>query len=76
MEYKLAARALITNQQRDAITWIINIQTKYLFCGEPNQLAETVLMKNNIHARNALIYPAEVPIVIYGEESLTTVGYK
>ena len=56
MDYKPAARALIKSQQRAVIAWIITLQTKYFFRGESNQLAEFLLMKNNIHAQNPLVY--------------------
>ena len=51
MEYKPAARALIKRQQRAAIAWIITLQTRHLFRGESNQLAEFFLMKNNLRAQ-------------------------
>ena len=70
MEYKPAAQALIKRQQRSTITWIITLQTKHFFHGESNQLAEFVLMKNNPHARNPLIYHAEVPLALYRDDSL------
>ena len=34
------------------------------------------LMKNNIRAHNPLIYHTEVPIGLYGEDSLPTAGHK
>ena len=62
MEYKPAARALTKRQQRAAIAWIINLQTKHLFRRESNQLAEFVLMNKNLREKNPLIYYAEVPL--------------
>ena len=56
MEYKPAARELTKRKKRAAITWTITLQTKYFFRGESNQLAEFLLMKNNIHAQNPLVY--------------------
>ena len=50
MEYKPAPRALVKRQQRAAIAWIISLKKKHFFRGESNQLAEFVLMKNNLCA--------------------------
>ena len=58
MEYKPVARALIKIHQREAIAWIITLQAKNFFRGESNQLAEILLMKNDLRARNPLIYHA------------------
>ena len=69
MEYKPAVQSLIKRQQRAAIAWVINLQIKNFFHGETNKLSKFVLMKNNICARNPLIYHAEVPIALYGEDS-------
>ena len=76
MEYKPAARALIKRQQRAAIARIITLQTKHLFRGESNQLAGFMLMKNNIRARNPLLYNAEVPLDLYRYDSSTAAGGK
>ena len=76
MDYKSASWALIRRQQRAAIAWIITLQTKYFFHGETIQLAEFFLMNNNICAHNPLIYHSEVPITLYGEDSLPTAGQK
>ena len=58
MEYKHAARELIKIQQREAIVWIITLQTKNFFPRESNKLAEFMLMKNNLRTQNPLIYHA------------------
>ena len=50
MEYKPASRVLVKSQQRAAIAWIIPLQKKHFFRGESNQLAEFMLMKNNLRA--------------------------
>ena len=76
MEYKPAERALIKRQQRAAIAWIITLQTRNFFRGESNQLAEFVLMKNNLFARNPLICHAEVPLTLYIDDSLPAAGQK
>ena len=76
MEYKPTTRVLIKNQQREAIAWIITLQTKHFFLGESNQLAEFVLMKNNLGAQNTLIYHAEVPLSLYIDDSLPAAGKK
>ena len=76
MEYKPAARYIIKNQQIASITWIITFRTKHLFSGEKNLLAEFFLMKNNIHNCNSLIYHTEIPITLYGEDSLPTASHK
>ena len=70
--YRPAAQAFIKRIQRASIEWIINHQNTHFFRGETNQLAEFFLMKNNLRARNLLIYHAELPITLYGEESLPT----
>ena len=56
VEYKPAVQALIKRQQRAATACIITIQTNQFFCGGTSQLSEFVLMKNNLRARNPLIY--------------------
>ena len=43
------------------------LQTKHFFRAETDQLAEFILMKNNIHARNPFILHAEVPTALYEE---------
>ena len=68
MEYKTAAQALIKRQYRANIVLIITIQTNNFFRGKINQLSELVLTKKNICAHNPLIYHAEVPIGLYGED--------
>ena len=65
MEYKPATQGLIKSQQRAAITWIITLQMKHFFRGESNQLTELILMKNNLLAKNPMIYQAEVPLTLY-----------
>ena len=74
MEYKPAVRVLIKRHQRAAIAWIVTLQKKHFFCGESNQLAEFVLMKNSLRAQNPLIYHAEVPISLYRYDSLPAAG--
>ena len=76
MEYKPVARVLIKNQQRAAIAWIITLQTKHFFRIESNQLAEFVIMKKNLCAKNPLICHAEVPFALYRYDSLPQVGQK
>ena len=76
MEYKPAARALIKMKQRTPITWIITLQTKHLFRGESNKLAEFVLTKENLRAQNPLIYHAEVPLTLYRDDSPPAAGKK
>ena len=70
--YRPAAQAFIKRIQRASIEWIINHQNTHFFRGETNQLAEFFLMKNNLRACNPLIYHAELPITLYGEDSLPT----
>ena len=76
MEYNTAAQTVIKRKQRSAIAWIITLQTKHFFCGESNLLTEFVLIKNNLRAQNILIDHAEVPIALYGGDSLTAAGKK
>ena len=49
---------------------------KHFFRGETNLLAEFVPIKNNISDRNPLIYHAEVPIALYGEDFPPTAVHK
>ena len=76
LEYKPTAQALIKNQQRAAIAWIITLQTKHYFRGESNQLAEFVIMNNNLRARNPLIYHAEMPLALYRKYDPPAAGQK
>ena len=45
---------------------------KALFWGEEDQLAELVLMKSNIRARNLFILHAEVPVALYEDSTMGT----
>ena len=76
VEYKPVARALIKRYQRASITWIITLQTKRFFRRESNQLAEFVLMKNNLRAQNPLIYHSELTLTLYKDDSPPAAGKK
>ena len=76
MEYKPVVQALIKRQKRASIACITTLQTNHLPLGESNRLAEFVLTKSNLRAQNPLIYHAEVPISLYGEDSLPAAGQK
>ena len=67
---------MVKSHQRAAISWIITLQKKHFFRGESNQLAEFVLMKNNLRAKNPLIYYAEVPLALYRDDSSPAAGQK
>ena len=69
MEYKPVARELVNRSKRSAIVWIITLQTKPFFRGESNQLAEFVIMKNNLRTEKNLIYHTEVTIDLYVKDS-------
>ena len=49
---------------------------KHFFRGESNQLVEFVLMKNNLRARNPLIYHTEVLLALYIDDSPPVDGQK
>ena len=74
MEYKPVARVLIKNQQRAAIAWIITLKTHHVFRRGSNQLAEFVIMKKNLCAKDTLICHAEVPLALYRYDSLPAAG--
>ena len=76
MKYKPEARALIKKQQSSTIPLITTLQTKHFFRGETDLLSGFVLMKNHIRDRNPLIYHAEVPIALYGEDFPPTAVHK